>query len=509
MTNDKFGIKQINETVAGGDTWFMGDRPVTNDPRLIFPGIVSSLIARPNGMFTPNTNSNVIIAVLPIAGYIRPPGGCGMDFDAAEGRGYTGSINSWGSVEVTAMLKAQTITQNANPIKILGPTDENQGGNCCMAKGYFQNLGLGDPVDSQMLKQMFNGSTFSRTKKILRDSFGASYDLALNELLVRPDINTFGGIFGLKYIHKLNQGTDGLFVKTEMWINISGNKQTWVKVNETTDSGSWGNTGNVCSGSPSQIFNFKAGSMTIGWNQPGGEIQIGMMSVRAIVDGSSGSGPSTPPLPQPGTLQFTRIIDIKYHLGLLAAGTCGFGTPGLVTYITIPRASGDESNLHADRYRVGEIAAQLASDMIGHQPRQITVHLSRTGSPPDEEVSVCVRKGLDDSIAVSYDLIAIDGTPTAGPLTAMDLTTDFKEYTFENADAEYAMLRNDIISVEYSGNTEDTTNEVNVGRNDGNPYDGGNSAFRRFDVITDPEGTAPDTWGTIETGIDLAMTVKE
>ena len=451
-----------------------------------------------------------MIAVLPSAGYIRPSGGCSMKFDAAEGRGYTGSPNSWGSVEVTMLLKAVNITNNGEPIKLMGPTDENQGGNCCMAKGYFTNLGLGDPVDSQMLKQMFNGSTFFRPKKILRDSFGASYDLTLNELIVRPDINVNGGIFGVKYVHFLKQGGDQLFVKTEMWLNISGDKQTWVKVNDTIDSGGWGNTGTVCFGTPSQIFNFKAGSMTVGWNQPGGEIQIGSMSVRSIVDGSSSAPPSTPPLPQPGTLQFTRIIDIKYHLGLLAAGTCGFGTPGLVEFYNVERSGGDHSNLHMDRYRVAEIAAQPASKLIGHQPAQITAFMDKSGTPPDEEITCCIRKASDDSIAESFDLIAVDGTPTAGPLTAGDLVAGtVKAYTFENADAEYALLLGDMISIEYSGNSEDTTNEINVYRNENNPYDGGNSAFRRFDVIAEPEGTAPDSWGSIDTGIDLALIIKE
>lgn len=497
MALDKLGVFQIYQTAAGGDQWYLGDILPNKDPRFIIGDDADKVISRPNNLWEPDDHE-VSLTVLPVAGWVEPEGACDMSFNDAQARGYTGSETSFGNVEFTSFFKITNVTDDDEGILMGGPTDKQKGSKCCQSKSYKSLLSFENPMRSFFTKAMWRGENFNKPKKVIADEHGVDYNASIVNLS-----NANGGIFGVKYIHFINEGAEGKFVRLQHWLNISGDKVTWVKVNEYVDSGGWGKNGDDCDGDKDQIFNFKAGRMNLIWDQgSSADIHFGLMSVREI---TSGPNPTIFPIPT-GESEFVRLIDLKYHLGIVPLGICGF-TPaesGLVEFCNIVD-NGSHSNLHRDRYRVAQVARQPPSLLIGHKPRRVIVPMKRKGTPPDTEIRCVLRKGSDDSEAVVYELSHINGTPTAGPLTAIDLTTSKRFYWFSNLDATYAWTLHDRMSIEYSGNDVDTTNEVDVYRNSSGPFDGANSCLIRFDL----NGPPPDDWSSPDIAKDIAFQMFE
>ena len=145
------------------------------------------------------------------------------------------------------------------------------------------------------------------------------------------------------------------------------------------------------------------------------------------------------------------------------------------------------------------IANTVDSDFVGKKPRRVLLRLNRTGTPPAGAITVVLRKGSDDSVAVTYQY-------TGGPsLDATSLTLTKTDYTFDNLTANYAMQVGDRICVEYSGNTTDTSNEVNVFRNTSNPFDGANTCAIKFDS----GGPPPVQYSLPDTSRDYAWIISE
>jgi hypothetical protein len=148
------------------------------------------------------------------------------------------------------------------------------------------------------------------------------------------------------------------------------------------------------------------------------------------------------------------------------------------------------------------VANGSASAFIGKTAKRVVVKLSKTGSPPAGAITVVLRKGSDDTVAVTF-------TYTGGPsLDASALTTTKTAYTFENLTSTYVWSNGDRICVEYSSNTTDTANDINVFRDTTNPYDGTSSCAVKFDTFS-TGSPPPDGYSAADTSRDYAWEIWE
>jgi hypothetical protein len=191
---------------------------------------------------------------------------------------------------------------------------------------------------------------------------------------------------------------------------------------------------------------------------------------------------------------------MKYNIIAFGDDACGVGVLASATNIFYNVTDdGSQSNLHRDRTRACMFANGSVSTLIGKKPRRVRVKLSRSGSPPAGDITCVLRKSNDDEAAVTYSYVG------AAKLDALDLTTTKTQYTFENLTSNYVWQNGDKLCVEYSGNTTDTTNEVNVFRNSLDPYDGNASCAIKFDV----GGPPPDSYSAADTSRDYAWELSE
>jgi hypothetical protein len=305
-------------------------------------------------------------------------------------------------------------------------------------------------------------------------------------------------------------------VVLQVWFNPHPDSDPldWTMLKEEIDTknSKWGNSGDTCGGSKNQVLVWSGAQNRLKTNATGGSVKFSKVSLREIDPSGvigpggggggdpgggdpGGGGPPVEPPPPPTTGTIFRDWLIKYNLITFPDDACqgGIDTTKLIPFYDV-EDNGSASNLHRDRYRVCMIANGSASKFVGKKPRSVKMWLSSTGAPPDGDITVVMHKNNTDESAVTFTLTAIDGVPTAPPINATMLTTTKRQYTFENLTSEYVWQIGDRLCVEYSGNSVDTLNEVNVWRNTDDVYDGTASCAIKFDAGGPPPTgyTAPD-----------------
>ena len=100
-------------------------------------------------------------------------------------------------------------------------------------------------------------------------------------------------------------------------------------------------------------------------------------------------------------------------------------------------------------HRAGEIMSS-ASVLIGNSIKKLTVILKKAGSPTGT-ITVLVRKGTGDSVAITF-----------GTIQATSLTTTDQTFTLE-APTSHTFAANDKVLVEWAG-TGTSTDQVLVKR---------------------------------------------
>ena len=110
--------------------------------------------------------------------------------------------------------------------------------------------------------------------------------------------------------------------------------------------------------------------------------------------------------------------------------------------------------------RIGEIVTSKSS-LIGQSVKRVSVILKKSGNPTGT-ISVVVRRGSNDSVALTFGTISISS-----------LTTSDKTFTL-TAPSAYAFQSNDKMLVEWCG-TRSNTDKVLVKRRDSNGFDGPNT----------------------------------
>jgi len=485
---DKNGIKNIYFTRQGGREYFMGDIPYENDPQLRLSGPLRILVDNYYQFVDPSA------ARLSVSTPTYQAGPTNTNHATAVARGWMTSPSDWGDgIEFTVFFNALVVIPNANPFHMMGPTGEHfVNTQDCTGSAYgCSMLFYANPPAVQIFKEQYHEQFVYSTPRTI-PSFNFEF-------------NGHGDI-GSKLIVFLRYGPDKNFVKIEHWMNGNGDKVTWIKVNELTDTGGYGTLGGNCGGAPDQILNFRNGRMRFYFNWTETDFKFKYVSVREVtVDPNE--IPSQPPIviPPPQQGVFRRIYNIIYDMGVYIGMGCSADLPtppveGEESHeiYLVSQNGGDDTNLNETCHRQAICAETAASRLIGEKPVEVTWRLRKAGSPPsDQPITSHIRRGTDDQIVVTFDY-------TGGTLTPNLLSpTTYDQYTFRNTNANYSIQEDDKITVEWTG-CVDANDFVRVAENTLNPFDGTNTLKRKFDA----GGTPPTSWGGTQDYRDLAAQVK-
>ncbi|WP_411753289.1 hypothetical protein [Serratia sp. (in: enterobacteria)] len=479
---DKFNIKMIYATRVGAREWYMNNSNPSDDSRVggDFEDDIGE--GNTNDGWTVKDDGQVRLHVSPekeLVGYSNPS----LDHSVAKGRGYMSSSKDWDmrGFEMTARIKCTNHDSDDGRFIMKGPSGSHKSNTVdCSGSSYTSRFFVADTGSDA-------GTTeFSKEQWHVHyvNKSGSHKSTGLGHIFNKWVI--------CKYIVYTTKSSDGTktFVKIELWLNVNNDGITFKKVNETVDSGGWGDDATRCGADrDDEIMTWRAPNLTFRWDGPA--IRFKDLSIREV-DPSKIAGDSSEPAEPPAAGTVHRDWDIKYNIISFPIDSCSLGQDTTtLTKIYDVTDDGSQSNLHKDRYRVAVLANGSSSQMIGKKPKRIVLRLSKTGNPPAGNVTCVLRKGSDDEVAVTYTY-----TAGGGNLAASALTTSKADYTFENLTANYSWQTGDRLCVEYSGNTVDTTNEVNVYRNSDDPFDGANTCAIKFDAggVPPTAYTSPDVF---------------
>lgn len=487
-TLDRNGVKNIYPTRQGGREWVMGSIPYDHDPQLVLSGGLDILVDNYYQFQDPTAaRLNVLIP-----NYQSAPANTNQA--TAVGRGWMTSPSDWGdAIEFTMFFNATVVVPNAYAFNMEGPTGDHYSGiNDCTGSSYgCRTVFYTNPAVVEFWKMQYHDSTiYSIERQVPQAEFM---------------LNGHGDI-GNKFIVFTKYGPQRNFVKLEQWMNLNGDKITWVKVNETTDTGGWGTLGGTCGGTPDQILNYRNGKMRAWFNWTQTDFKFKYVSVREVtVDPNE--QPVEPPIviPPPQVGIYRRTYSIIYDMGVYVGQGCSADLPepppeGEETHeiYSVPQNSTDRTPLNTGTTRQAIDCAQAASVLIGEKPVEVTWRLRKSGDPPsDQPLTSHIRRGTDDAIVVTFDY-------TGGELTPDLLDpAEFNQYTFRNTNANYALQQDDKVTVEWTGCTSDS-HYVYVAENTNGPFDGGNTCKRKYDS----GGVPPTSWGSSSESRDLAAIIR-
>lgn len=488
---DQFGIKMLYPTRAGGREFFINDTAddVMNGAR-VGGDLADDLDPESNNTdgFRVLDNAQVRLHVYPESDLIDQ-GDQNLDHSVAKSRGYSVSSRDWDirGLEMTCRILCTDHDDEDSRFILKGPSGRHRSNtNDCSGHAYNTRFFLADSGahagKCQFAKEQWHVHYVSRPDNPVDTGQGQIF----NQWVICKMV---------WYIVRSPDNTQN-YVKLEQWLNKNNDGITFVKIAETVDTGGWndGDGALECNADRAdEIMDWRAPCMTARWDGP--TILFKDLSVREVDPFGDQSGEPEQP-PTTGTI--SQDLEIKYNLITFPQNACGITQEDSVTEIYNVDGT-SQSNLHRDRYRACTMANGSLATVIGKKPRRVILRLSKTGNPPSGEVTCVLRKGSDDTVAVTYQY-------TGGPsLNATSLTTSKAEYTFEDLEANYSWQNGDRLCVEYSGNTVDTTNEVNVYRNTADPFDGANTCSIKFES----GGPPPTGYSAPDIARDYAMAIYE
>ena len=255
---DPFGIQKIYPTKAGGEEWFM-DMTDGEDPRSNPP----SLRKNSDGSFKV-TSSQVRYGAYTTDGY-DPEKINTLDHGTIAQNGYMQSSKDWKNVEMTGYVKVNS-----------GQSGENF---AWYARG-GRHTGDGNPEGCEGVAYKADLGYDGRTR-FAKEQWHVSYDFTDHKNPMSSIEDKWVGFKGIMWNMVQNGQT---VVKMEIWVdkNEDGKQDgPWVKVDENTDSGGWGNSGNECGGASDQIITWGGPVATFRWDGAS-DVDIKNFSVREI-----------------------------------------------------------------------------------------------------------------------------------------------------------------------------------------------------------------------------------
>lgn len=486
---DKFGLKMIYPTRQGGREYFIREtvEDLKNDSRQ--GGDFRDDISGGNNTdgFTVGDNGQVRLHVGADSS-LRDASNPDLNQEVAKGRGYAFGTKDWDmrGIEMTTQFKCTKLEDSESTFIMKGPSGSHRSNTVdCSGSSYLLRFYVPD-----------SGSHASRFEWA-KEQWHVHYVTKPHQATNLPHL--FNKWCTGKYIIYLIKSTDGTqqWVKLEAWLDVPGDGVSLKKVGEIVDKGGWssGDGALECKADrKDEIITWDNAHMTLRWNGP--VFRFRNFSIREVDPTKTiGSGEPIPP-PTTGTVFREWIFRNNIITFPLDACNTGQDTTGLKKFYEV--GGGSASNLHKERYRVGMVANGSNSAVIGHAPKRVVASLSKTGTLPVGEVTCVMRRANDDEVVVTFAHVG-------GPLQANALTTSPVNHTFENLTSNYTWANGDRLMIEYSGNTVDVTNEVNVFRDTDNPFDGGFTCAIKFDA----GGIPPTTYTSPDLTRDYAWEIWE
>ena len=252
---DKFGVLKIFQTKKDGQQWYLKSNP-NSDPQF-----------SPQTMLTKNSDGSfkikstkVRMGVFTSSGF-NPEKIDTLDHNKIAMAGYMQSPNDWRDVEITGYVKLNS-GNNDNFV--------------WYARG-ARHTGFGAPAGCE--GTAYKGDLFydGNTRWTKEQWHAGGY--AFGEF--GENIGPISGKWvGFKVIMYNAVEKDKSVVKLELWVD-KNNNNNWIKANEKTDKGGWGNAGVECGGKADQIITWGGPIAAFRWDGAT-DVDIKKFSVREI-----------------------------------------------------------------------------------------------------------------------------------------------------------------------------------------------------------------------------------
>ena len=252
---DKFGVLKIFQTKKDGQQWYLKSNP-NSDPQF-----------SPQTMLTKNSDGSfkikstkVRMGVFTSSGF-NPEKIDTLDHNKIAMAGYMQSPNDWRDVEITGYVKLNS-GNNDNFV--------------WYARG-ARHTGFGAPAGCE--GTAYKGDLFydGNTRWTKEQWHAGGY--AFGEF--GENIGPISGKWvGFKVIMYNAVEKDKSVVKLELWVD-KNNNNNWIKANEKTDKGGWGNAGRECGGKADQIITWGGPIAAFRWDGAT-DVDIKKFSVREI-----------------------------------------------------------------------------------------------------------------------------------------------------------------------------------------------------------------------------------
>ena len=252
---DKFGVLKIFQTKKDGQQWYLKSNP-NSDPQF-----------SPQTMLTKNSDGSFKIKSMKVRMGVFTSSGFNpekidtLDHSKIAIAEYMQSPNDWRDVEMTGYVKLNS-GNNDNFV--------------WYARG-ARHTGFGAPAGCE--GTAYKGDLFydGNTRWTKEQWHTGGY--AFGEF--GKNIGPISGKWvGLKVIMYNAVEKDKSVVKLELWVD-KNNNNNWIKANEKTDKGGWGNAGRECGGKADQIITWGGPIAAFRWDGAT-DVDIKKFSVREI-----------------------------------------------------------------------------------------------------------------------------------------------------------------------------------------------------------------------------------
>ncbi len=250
---DQFGIKEIYPTKPGGEQWFMNMNDPNHDNRTDPQTILAK---NPDGSWKV-TNSAVRLDVFTSSGYHHNLIST-LNQQQLAAKGYMQSPNDWKNVEMTGYVKFNQ--------------GDSSDGFTWYARGGHHSSDI--PCEGTSIKEELD---FAGTTRFEKEQWHVHYVFTPHKSATVPIQGKWVGYKATMYNVEQNGITAA---KEEIWLDPNNNGN-WIKVNEFTDAGGFGDKGQVCGGKADQIITWGGPIATFRWDKTT-DVDIKDFSIREI-----------------------------------------------------------------------------------------------------------------------------------------------------------------------------------------------------------------------------------
>lgn len=521
---DKFGVKMLFPSLSGGQSWYLSNRGLKGDSRVI--GIPNSVKEYVNGDGSFHmTGTSALFYVTTLAGYnYQSAGGLSLNHALCRVRQYMQSPRDWKNVEVTIYHMIDMF----DPVQYSPRTKTYDLGIKCRT-GSHSRVRDCQGCAYEIQAQLFPGAEkFFHRKEHWHDCH-ADTD---RQGITFSFSSVMRRMVGQKFVafNIVDQSTGRVTaVRLQHWWNDNGDGVTWTKVNETVDNGNWGMLDGQCGGNRDEIIIWGGPLIGFFWNDFTG-VCYKWMSIREIdTTGNTGgtvcpnppggppstSPPAGPP-PQPAKIapligpNVYNVFKFPYNIQLDDSGGCpgldplahlgetelGAAVPGTGNFASLGTVSGSQA------FVAGQQIKNTSSLLYNTVMAEIVVSLKLVGLPSDyatQPIYCTIRRGYDNLKVVDF-----------GNIPPNQLTSQFQLYSFKTPSLpNWSTTNGDILALEYYGGNASNYVEIQYDTTSG--YDGANSAFvyalagsTTVNTVSGSD-TAGSLWGTGQAGVQPTL----